>query len=65
MDFALSDLHQTVQREARTIAARFSLEYWLEHDRSAAYPWEFVRAFAESGWLGVMIPEEYGGAGLA
>jgi acyl-CoA dehydrogenase len=64
MDFGLSDLQQTVQREARAIAARFSLQYWLEHDRSEAYPWEFVRAFADSGWLGVLIPEEYGGAGL-
>jgi len=64
MDFGLSELQQTVRREARGIADRFSLDYWLEHDRSAAYPWEFVRAFAEAGWLGVLIPEAYGGAGL-
>ena len=29
-----------------------------------SYPWEFVRAFADAGWLGVLIPEAYGGAGL-
>jgi len=53
-----------VRREASAIAARFSLEYWREHDVNASYPWEFVRAFAEAGWLGVLIPEAYGGAGL-
>jgi acyl-CoA dehydrogenase len=53
-----------VRREASAIAARFSLDYWREHDAAASYPWEFVRAFAEAGWLGVLIPEAYGGAGL-
>jgi acyl-CoA dehydrogenase len=64
MEFALTETQATVRREAQTIASRFSLDYWLEHDRSAEYPWEFVRAFAEPGWLGVLIPEAYGGAGL-
>jgi len=64
MDFAPSDLQESVRREARTIAARFSLDYWAEHDRLETYPWEFVRAFAEAGWLGILIPEAYGGAGL-
>jgi acyl-CoA dehydrogenase len=64
MDFGLTELQESVRREARGIAARFSLEYWAEHDRLASYPWEFVRAFADAGWLGVLIPEAYGGAGL-
>jgi acyl-CoA dehydrogenase len=64
MDFGLSDLQESVQRETRAIANGFPLDYWREHDRSASYPWEFVRAFAEPGWLGVLIPEQYGGAGL-
>ena len=64
MDFAFSDLQETVRRETRAIADRFPLQYWLEHDRAGAYPWEFVRAFAENGWLGVLVPEQYGGAGL-
>jgi acyl-CoA dehydrogenase len=64
MDFELTEQQASVQREARAIAARFDLDYWREHDRSEAYPWEFVRAFAEGGWLGVLIPEAYGGAGL-
>jgi alkylation response protein AidB-like acyl-CoA dehydrogenase len=64
MEFALSELQANVRREARAIAARFSLDYWREHDHQERYPWEFVRAFAEAGWLGVLIPEAYGGAGL-
>ena len=64
MDFDLTELQASVQREARAIAAQFDLDYWREHDRSEAYPWEFVRAFAAAGWLGALIPEAYGGAGL-
>ena len=64
MEFGFSELQETVRRETRAIADRFSLDYWREHDASGEYPWEFVRAFAEAGWLGVLIPEEYGGAGL-
>ena len=64
MEFGLTELQQSVRREAAAIAARFSLDYWFEHDRDATYPWEFVRAFADAGWLGVLIPEAYGGAGL-
>ncbi len=64
MDFGLTDLQRDVQRETRAIAARFGLDYWREHDKDAAYPWEFVHAYADAGWLGVVIPEEYGGAGL-
>src|ERR687886_357195 len=64
VDFALTELQVAVRREAQTIASRFGLDYWRAHDRDAAYPWEFVRAFAEAGWLGVVVPEAYGGAGL-
>jgi acyl-CoA dehydrogenase len=64
LDFRLTDLQRDVQRETRAIAARFGLDYWRNHDRDAAYPWEFVQAYADAGWLGVVIPDEYGGAGL-
>jgi alkylation response protein AidB-like acyl-CoA dehydrogenase len=53
-----------IRGEARRLADRFTFDYWREHDRDAAYPWEFVRTFADHGWLSVMIPEEYGGMGL-
>jgi len=43
---------------------RFPGEYWRKLDRAMAYPAEFVDALTEAGWLAVLIPEEYGGAGL-
>ncbi|HEY7202205.1 MAG TPA: acyl-CoA dehydrogenase family protein, partial [Candidatus Dormibacteraeota bacterium] len=64
MDFALTDVQRALHEEALALAGRFPADYWLEHDRDERYPWEFVRAFAERGWLGTTIPEEYGGAGL-
>ncbi len=64
MDFALTEQQEQIRKEVATLARTFSADYWLEKDRKAEYPWEFVRAFAEGGWLGAIIPEEYGGAGL-
>ena len=53
-----------VRKSARELARRFDLGYWRERDKKEEYPWEFVKAFADGGWLGTMIPEEYGGLGL-
>jgi len=64
MDFALTELQQALHDEVLALASSFTPEYWLEHDRTEEYPWEFVRALAGRGWLGTIIPEEYGGAGL-
>lgn len=58
-----SDL-ELVRSSSRDLARRFDLEYWRKKDKEAEYPWEFVKAFADAGWLGAMIPEEYGGLGL-
>lgn len=64
MDFALSAEQAALQQAARDLARSFSLDYWRERDRTETYPWEFVRAFAERGWLGLIVPSAYGGAGL-
>jgi acyl-CoA dehydrogenase len=53
-----------VRSATRELARKFDNNYWLEKDNKHEYPWEFIRAFAEGGWLGAMIPEEYGGIGL-
>jgi acyl-CoA dehydrogenase len=53
-----------VRKATRALARSFGYEYWRQKDRLGEYPWEFVRAFAEGGWLGALIPEEYGGLGL-
>jgi acyl-CoA dehydrogenase len=64
MDFTLTEQHELIRKEVTSLARSFSPEYWLEKDAKAEYPWEFVRAFAQAGWLGVIVPEEYGGSGL-
>jgi acyl-CoA dehydrogenase len=64
MDFELDEELESIQAEASKLAAAFDDDYWLDHDERKAFPWEFYRAFAEQGWLGVAIPEQYGGAGL-
>jgi acyl-CoA dehydrogenase len=48
----------------RAVARRFDDEYWLARDEDGEFPFEFHRAMAEGGWLGVTMPEAYGGAGL-
>jgi alkylation response protein AidB-like acyl-CoA dehydrogenase len=64
MDFGLTEQQALIRKEVAALARTFSLDYWHERDRTGTYPWEFVRAFAGAGWLGTIIPEAYGGAGL-
>jgi acyl-CoA dehydrogenase len=64
MDFSLPDDIETIRVEAVRLAAQFDDEYWRAHDTAREFPWEFYRAFAEGGWLGILVPEEYGGSGL-
>ena len=64
MDFALTESQEMIRKEVAALSRGFSMDYWLEKDEKAEYPHEFVKAFAEAGWLGLMIPEAYGGAGL-
>ena len=53
-----------IRESAHALSSRFDLEYWREHDTQKKYPWDFINAFAEGGWMGTMIPEAYGGMGL-
>ena len=64
MSYVLTEDHEAIRTQVRNLANRFDLDYWRERDATATYPSDFVAAMAEGGWLGVAIPEEYGGAGL-
>ena len=59
-----SDDHAEIREEVAKLCARFPGEYWRKLDTERAYPTEFVQALTEAGYLGALIPEEYGGAGL-
>lgn len=63
-DVGLTEVQRDVVEQGRKLADRFDLDYWHEKDEDSAYPWEFVKAFAEAGWMGIITPEEYGGLGL-
>ena len=63
MDRAEEELILQVRQSVAALCARFPGEYWRRLDRERAYPREFVEAMTEGGFLGVLIPEEYGGSG--
>jgi acyl-CoA dehydrogenase len=62
MDTAMS--RQELRGGVRKVCANFPDSYWRELDAKREYPEEFVRAMTEAGYLGALIPEEYGGMGL-
>jgi acyl-CoA dehydrogenase len=63
MDFQLDEDQLAIQKGAQELAARFDDNYWADHDERSEFPWDFYNAFAEAGWLGISIPEEFGGGG--
>lgn len=64
MDFALTPPQIEARALTQKLCARFDDSYWLERDRSGAFPEDFYRAVADAGLLGVAMPEAYGGSGL-
>jgi acyl-CoA dehydrogenase len=59
-----SELHDLIRESVRGIADDFGREYWQQHIDDKEFPEEYWQALADDGWLGVTIPEEYGGEGL-
>ncbi len=53
-----------IRLAVRQLCAGYGEEYWLDMDRTLGYPTEFVAELTQAGFLGVLIPEEYGGSGL-
>jgi acyl-CoA dehydrogenase len=64
MDFELTEGQQAVVDGVAKVCARFDDAYWLARDRDGIFPHEFHRAMADGGWLGITMPEAYGGASL-
>jgi acyl-CoA dehydrogenase len=64
MDFSLSPVQEQIRVEVRKLCSQFDDGYWLQKDRSGDFPHELHAALAAAGWLGIAMPEEYGGAGL-
>jgi acyl-CoA dehydrogenase len=64
VDFAFSPEQEQIREVIGKICARFDDAYWLEKDKAGGFPSELHQALARDGWLGIAMPEEYGGSGL-
>ena len=64
LDFSITEDHDAIREGVRAVASRFGDEYWLQRDDDGEFPREFHRAMADGGWLGITMPEAYGGSGL-
>jgi acyl-CoA dehydrogenase len=64
MTFALTPEQIEIRDAVARLCERFGDDYWLKKDTEGGFPHEFHQAMAEGGWLGVAMPEAYGGAGL-
>lgn len=64
MNFDLTAEQEAVREGVAKVCRGFGADYWLEKDRHGGFPLDFHAAIAKDGWLGICMPEEYGGAGL-
>jgi len=64
MDFTLTEEQQMIKQTARDFAESALKDSVIERDEQASFPAEAVRQLGEMGFLGMLAPEEYGGAGL-
>jgi acyl-CoA dehydrogenase len=60
----MTDERIAIRDAVAQLCARFAHDYWSRLDRERRYPVEFVAALTEAGWLSILIPEKYGGAGM-
>ena len=63
MEFADTTEHQLIRDSVRRICADYPDDYWAGKDEAHEFPWEFYGAMAQAGFVGIAIPEAYGGSG--
>ena len=64
VNFSFTPEQERIREAVGKLCERFDADYWLAHDKSGEFPREFQQACARDGWLGIAMPEAYGGAGL-
>jgi len=64
MNFSMSGDQQQIQDRIAQLCSKFDDHYWLAADEAGSFPEEFYRAIADGGWLGIAMPEAFGGSGL-
>jgi acyl-CoA dehydrogenase len=63
MDFELTEAQQALADAVTKLCSPFDAAYWRKCDQEGLFPEAFVQAVAEGGWLGIAMPEAYGGSG--
>ena len=63
MEFRADEEHDDIRAAVRRVCAAFPDAYWRHCDEAHQFPWDFYNAMAAGGWVGIAIPEEYGGGG--
>lgn len=64
MDFAFTPEQESIRDAVDKICQKYDAEYWRKRDQTGEFPEAFVKDMADGGWLGIAMPEEFGGAGL-
>ena len=64
MRFSLTEEQREIRAAVSQLCERFGDDYWLAKDTEGGFPYEFHQAMAEAGWLGIAMPEAYGGSSL-
>ncbi len=63
MNFDTDQDLEAIREGVRRVCSNFDDDYWAAKDAAHEFPWEFYNALAEGGWVGIAIPEEFGGGG--
>jgi acyl-CoA dehydrogenase len=64
MDFTPNEVHTAIVDAVDRVCAQFDDVYWSACDTEHRFPWDFYREMAKGGWVGIAIPEQYGGGGM-
>ena len=64
MDMQFSIEQRQIRESVLKVCSRFDDHYWLDRDRTGEFPEDFCRALADAGFIGIAVPEQYGGSGL-
>ncbi|MDP6253847.1 MAG: acyl-CoA dehydrogenase family protein, partial [Alphaproteobacteria bacterium] len=64
MSLTFSTEQQQIRDSVMKLCQRFDDQYWLDRDSDGVFPEDFCQALVDDGWMGIAMPQEYGGSGL-
>lgn len=63
LDFTETDEHRLIRESIKKLCSKYPDDYWEERDREHKFPDDFFADMAAAGWIGIAMPEQYGGSG--